>query len=230
MMKKLLLILLVASISFRGFSQLIKPVAPKSNTNSIKFGIGLLGGTTPGFDVSARFTPNISVRLMNTFLNYTMSNKLTVSDEDIQLNGNLDMNALGLGVELYPSSKSSFKFILGLSYIQKGRVLVVASPTENYKIGETEFTPKEIGEFNFDLSYNGGVARFIGLGFGRAVPKKRVGFGFELGTYYLSEPKVSLTGTERLSSMSEQESKIQNNMKDWRYWPMFNLRLAVRLN
>jgi hypothetical protein len=114
--------------------------------------------------------------------------------------------------------------------IQKGFVSINASPTDNYTFGETVFTPQEVGSFLFDLRYDNGFAPFAGIGFGRAVPKKRVGFGFELGSYYLPKPKVTLSGTERLSSMAEQEPKIQSNMDDWRYWPMVNLRLAVRLN
>ncbi|MBB6004753.1 hypothetical protein HNP25_003423 [Arcicella rosea] len=30
--------------------------------------------------------------------------------------------------------------------------------------------------------------------------------------------------------MSEQQAKVQENMKDWQYWPVVNLRLAVKLD
>lgn len=195
-----------------------------------KFGINLNLGTTPGLSFVYQPYNKLAIRASYSYLKYNLNQEQKISNENILLAGNMNMNALGLSVEYYPFVKSSFKIIAGGSLIQKGFISVNASPTANYTFGETVFTPQEVGSFLFDLRYDNGFAPFAGIGFGRAVPKKRVGFGFELGTFYLPKPKVTLSGTERLSSMTEQEPKIQSNMDDWRYWPMFNLRLAVRLN
>ncbi|WP_052354154.1 hypothetical protein [Flectobacillus major] len=205
-------------------------VVVAQSTNLKKFGIGLNLGTTPGLSVAYQALDKLAVRASYSYLKYDLNQKEKISDENILLAGNMDMSSIALSVEYYPFSKSTFKLIAGGSLVQKGQVKVSASPTESYTFGESVFTPEEVGTFLFDLSYNNGFAPFVGLGFGRAIPTKRVGFGFELGTYYLPKPKVTLTGTERLSSMSEQEPKIQANMDDWRYWPMLNLRLAIRLN
>ncbi len=227
MKKTLLILLFMSTIGGRTFCQeKVKNQAP----NNGKFAIGLSIGTTPGFDISYQYNSYLSVKLKYNYFKYDLNTQLDISDEKADLSGNFAMGALGLSLEYFPFAKSSFKLIGGLSYVQKGELGVSVTPTESYTFGETVFMPEEVGSFKFGLDYSKGITPFVGIGFGRAVPKKRIGFGFELGTYYLKEPKVSLTGTERLSSMNEQEENVQANMNDWRYWPMINLRLAVRVN
>ncbi len=225
--KLLLLLLIIGTLGGRAFCQeKVKVKAP----NDGKFAVGIGIGTTPSADVSYQYNKHLSVKLKYNYFKYNTNTQLDISDEKVELAGNFDMSAVGLSLEYFPFAKSSFKLIGGVSYVLKGELGVLATPTENYTFGETIFTPEEVGTFKFGLDYGKGAAPFVGLGFGRAVPKGRVGFGFELGTYYLKEPKVTLTGTERLSSMNEQEAKVQANMNDWRYWPMLNFRLAVRVN
>ena len=227
MKKQLLLLVTICTIGGSAFCQeKVKIKTP----NDGKFAIGLGIGTTPSLDVSYQYNRHLSVKLKYNYFKYNTVTQLDISNEKIALGSDLNMSAIGLSLEYFPFAKSSFKLVGGVSYVLKGNLEVLATPTGNYTFGETVFTPQEVGSFKFGLDYGKGIAPFVGIGFGRAVPKKRVGFGFELGTYYLKQPAVSLTGTERLSSMNEQEAKVQANMNDWRYWPMLNIRLAVRVN
>ncbi len=148
------------------------------------------------------------MKINYSYFEYNAKTQLDTSDENIKLDSNFYMSAIRLALEYYPFLKSSFKLIGGVSYIPKVEIVIIASPNENYTFGETVFTPEEVGTLRFGLNYGKGVAPFVGIGFGRAVPKKQIGFGFELRTYYLKQPEVSLTGTERLSSMNEQEKKV----------------------
>ncbi len=227
-MKKLLLILVtICTIGGNAFCQ--EKVKIK-NPNDGKFAIGLGIGTTPSLDFSYQSNKHLSVKLKYNYFKYNTVTQLDISGEKIALGSGLNMSALGLSLEYFPFAKSSFKLLGGVSYVLKGNLEVLATPMGDYTFGETVFTPKEVGSFKFGLDYGKGIAPFAGIGFGRAVPKRRVGLGFELGTYSLKQPVVSLTGTERLSSMNEQEAKVQANMNDWRYWPILNVRLAVRVN
>ena len=51
-----------------------------------------------------------------------------------------------------------------------------------------------------------------------------------LGSFLLPSPKIVLTGTERMVNMSEETSIIENNTKDWKYWPIVNFKINVRLD
>ncbi|MEA5140081.1 hypothetical protein [Arcicella rigui] len=208
-------------------TSVVNSINPKS---SRKFGLGVNLGTTPGVTLAYGLSPQLAIRLGYSYFKYSPNTTLKASGEDVKLSGDINMSILGLSVEYLPFKKSSFKVFGGVSYIDKGDLSVILTPTGTYTFGSTVFSPDEIGNVSFKVDYGKSIAPFAGIGFGRAIPKSRVGFGFEVGTYYTQSPVVNLTGEKRLSSMSEQQAKVQENMKDWQYWPILNLRVVFRLN
>ena len=200
----------------------------KSSTS--KLGLALNLGTSPGITLAYGLSPQLAIRLGYSYFKYDLNTNAKTSNEEVKLGGSANMSILGLSAEYFPFKKSSFKVFGGASYIDKGDLSVAVTPTGTYTFGSKTFTPDEIGNVSLTVDYGKSIAPFAGIGFGRTIPKSRIGFGFELGSYYMNTPKVSLTGKERLSSMSEQQSKVQQNMKDWHYWPIVNLRVAFRLD
>ncbi len=215
------------SVSFGQDSTLTK--TPKVQS-SHKLGLALNLGTTPGVTLAYGLSPQLALRLGYSYFKYDLNTSAKTSNEEVKLGGSANMSVLGLSAEYFPFKKSSFKIFGGASYIDKGDLSVVVTPKGTYTFGSKTFTPDEIGNVTLTVDYGKSIAPFAGIGFGRTIPKSRIGFGFELGSYYMNTPKVSLTGKERLSSMSEQQSKVQENMKDWHYWPIMNLRIAFRLD
>ncbi|AEI46845.1 hypothetical protein [Runella slithyformis] len=197
---------------------------------SHKFGTALRLGTTPGFDFAYRISPKITILLGYTYFKYTVNTVAKTADEGVKLDAGIKMSAVSGLVEYHPFRKSSFKLLTGVSYINQGLISVLVTPEGNYTFGTTVFTPEEVGNVSLSVDYGQSAAPFVGIGFGRTVPKRRVGIGFEMGMYYIKSPVISMSGKERLSSMSEQQAQVQENMKDWRYWPVMNLRLAIRLD
>ncbi len=202
---------------------------PKSNVGKLAIGGSL--GTTPGVDLSFQFAKHFAVRASWVTFSYEQKD-LDIKSSESTLKGNVDfkMEAYSFALDFYPSVKSSFKIFAGVSSIQKASISLSAAPTQGYTVGAMSFTPDKLGTLNFSVDYGKTTVPFAGLGFGRAVPKRRVGFGFEGGLYYLNSPAVMLGGTKFLSAMSDQQPQVQANMNDWRYYPVFNLRLAVKLN
>lgn len=197
---------------------------------SHKFGIAFRLGTTPGVDLGYRISPKITVLLGCTYFQYTVNTVTKTAEEGVKLDAGIKMSAASGLVEYHPFRKSSFKLLAGVTYINQGRLSVLVTPEGNYTFGTTVFTPEEVGNVSLTVDYGQSAAPFVGLGFGRTVPKRRVGIGFEMGMYYIKSPVISMSGKERLSSMSEQQAQVQENMKDWRYWPIMNLRLAIRID
>ena len=200
----------------------------KSKTS--KLGLALNIGTTPGITLAYGLSPQVAVRFGYSYFKYDLNTNAKASNEEVKLGGSANMSIAGLSLEYFPFKKSSFKIFGGASYIDKGDLSVVVTPTGSYTFGSKTFTPDEIGNVKLTIDYGKSIAPFAGIGFGRTIPQSRIGFGFELGSYYMNTPKISLTGQERLSSMSEQQSKVQSNMKDWHYWPIVNLRLAFTID
>jgi hypothetical protein len=193
-------------------------------------GLALNLGTTPGVTLAYGLSPQLALRLGYSYFKYDLNTNAKTSNEEVKLGGSANMSILGLSAEFFPFKKSSFKIFGGASYIDKGDLSVLVTPTGTYTFGSTTFKPEDVGNVKFAVDYGKKIAPFAGIGFGRTIPKSRIGFGFEAGTYYTQSPVVTLTGEKRLSSMSEQQAKVQENMKDWQYWPIINLRLTVRLD
>ncbi|MEA5260054.1 hypothetical protein VB264_19810 [Arcicella aquatica] len=225
-----LLLLYLFLISSNIFAKDITIADSSKTKNNHKLGLSLNLGTTPGIDLAYALSPKVTARLGFSYFKYNVNTTTNASDEDVKLAGDADLAMAGLSFEYHPFKKSSFKLFGGASYIDKGKVSVVVTPTGTYTFGSTSFTPDEIGNVKLSVDYGKSIAPFAGLGFGRTIPKSRIGFGFELGTYYTKTPEVIITGEKRLSSMSEQQAIVQENMKDWHYWPVINLRLAIRLD
>jgi outer membrane protein W len=220
-----LFLLYVCLISYSNVTK-----AQSLSGSSHKLGLSLNLGTTPGLDIGYAISPKITARLGYSYFKYNTNTTAKTSGEDVKLGGDANVSIASLSFEYHPFKRSSFKLIGGASYFDKGQIALVVTPTGTYKFGSTSFSPEDLGNVQFTVDYGKQYAPFAGIGFGRTVPKRRVGFGFEVGSYYTQTPKVTLTGDKRLSSMSEQQAKVQENMKDWKYWPVVNLRLAIRLD
>jgi hypothetical protein len=197
---------------------------------SKKFAVGLSVGTMPGLEVAYHINNHLNVRADYHFLKYQVNTSAESSNESVYVSGKLKMSAIALSLEYLPFQKSSFKLIGGFTYLDQASFFVEVSPESTYTFGSTVFTPEEIGLVSFGLDYGKSIVPFVGIGFGRAVPQKRIGVGFEVGSYYLNSPIATLVGKERLSSMSNQAGLVQANTNDWRYWPMMNLKFSFKLS
>jgi hypothetical protein len=225
----LLCLCLISCISVT-FGQDTTSISNTKAQSTHKLGIAFNLGTTPGIEIAYGLSSQVAIRLGYSYFKYNLNTTAKSSNEEVKLGGDINMSILGLSAEYFPFKKSSFKVFGGASYIEKGDLSVTVAPTSTYTFGSTVFTPDQIGDVSLKVDYGKSIAPFAGIGFGRSIPKNRIGLGFEIGTYYTKSPVVTLIGKERLSSMSEQQTTVQKNMKDWQYWPIMNLRVAIRLD
>ncbi len=88
-----------------------------------------------------------------------------------------------------------------------------------------------MGTIEGQFTWGGGLG-YAGFGFGRSIPRARVGFGMELGCYYLGIPKIELhyDGFLETTTIQEQIPTIQRNLSGYRYLPalQFVLTYAIR--
>ena len=91
------------------------------------------------------------------------------------------------------------------------------------------------GQARLDVLLGNAVKPYLGLGLGRAVPKKRVSFKFELGAIYQNGYKIKNNGTVLdLKNAPETEvQNIQNNVNKFSkfvmIWPMLNFQVCCRI-
>ena len=189
---------------------------------------GLLGY---GADFATRVNPHLILRAGVNFFQlegFEVGRELAGRSVLIVASNNtLSFDMMG---EYYPWQKSSFKLLFGASYIQSLTANAMIMVTDPMMFGEIELTPEQVGEMEIELAY-GGMAPFLGIGFGRSVPNKRIGLGLEVGSYYIGSPSVNMNASELLepSASAEQEKSLEESLRTLSWLPAVKFRLAVRL-
>lgn len=71
---------------------------------------------------------------------------------------------------------------------------------------------------------------YVGLGYGRAVPRKRIGFRTDMGCLFWGKPDISCNG-DRLSSegLGGDEGKLLRVLSKLKVYPCINIRLCGRI-
>ena len=129
----------------------------------------------------------------------------------VELEGKLNMGDFSILFDWYPSKRSSFRFTAG-AYIGKSDIVTATNkepfmnpayaglagieltqtptyPSQyNPQNGYTIVTDQE-GNVDAKLKVNG-FKPYIGIGFGRAVPRKSVGLQFDLGVQFWGKPEL----------------------------------------
>ncbi|NPD81967.1 hypothetical protein HPS57_08265 [Prevotella sp. PINT] len=130
--------------------------------------------------------------------------------EELLIDGKISMTNFKLLFDLYPSKHSSFHFTAGF-YAGKGQIIEAYTTNcqenlEAITYYNNNFAPQnnlqkigvELGDYL--LEPNGSEARaylktsgfkpYLGIGSGRAVPRKRVSFAWDLGVQFWGTPKI----------------------------------------
>ncbi|SFU58128.1 hypothetical protein SAMN05216480_10891 [Pustulibacterium marinum] len=198
-----------------------------------KFAIALNGSTLGvGGEVAMSLSEKFAVRLRGQYLNIDAAlggQEEEIGGETFIIDGGPGSTAVDLSIEYLPFKRSSFKLVGGVGYFFDGQLSFMGVNETGFTYGELKIEAEDVGTVDFQMDYSG-VAPYFGLGFGRAIPKKRVGFGFELGSFYTGEPQATIVTTEMMSeNVTLREDRFQQDISDYRWYPFINLRIAVKL-
>ena len=132
-------------------------------------------------------------------------------------------------IELYPSKKSSFHF-LGGATLSGNLFKGIATPKDSQFFGEIGFSGTEVGSITFELQGDE-IIPVVGMGFGRAVPKRRLGLTFDFGAAYMGQLRAKLTGTGSLEPTAIQQNAdvITRAFSTINWYPYLNLKLNIKL-
>lgn len=212
-----------------------------------------------GFDVAAPITEWAAVRagmsIMPAFKYEDeaniRSNSKSFTNKDVNIEAKLNMSDFKVLFDFYPIKKSSFHLTAG-AYIGSSK-LVKARNTE-------EFLAKEewgvsgimIGDYRLTSDKNGNceanveVASFkpyLGIGFGRAVPRSRVSVSCDLGLKFWGKPCVGAMTTDNFGKReytkihykdlnSDDDEDLRDGFKTLEkisVFPVLNIRISGRI-
>lgn len=153
--------------------------------------------------------------------------------------------------DIYPFKASSFHITAG-AYFGSSKVIKAYNTQDGLLLGVTKFNEAvdngtipydkigvELDDYLLEPDENGNVDAYIktssfkpylGLGMGRAVPKKRLGFMFELGVQFWGSPKVYCQDKELTeSNVGGDGGGIIKTISKVSVYPVLNFRLCYRI-
>jgi hypothetical protein len=137
------------------------------------------------------------------------------------------LGGAGLNLELHPFG-NAFKFVFGAAYLQT-ELSISARTGDSLSPGDIKVSPEEFGSLESTVAINR-IAPYFAIGFTRAVPRKRrIGFGFEIGTFYVGKPDFSFTASGMLAPSSENEEVLRENVDTYQFLPSLKFNLNIKL-
>lgn len=153
--------------------------------------------------------------------------ELKLKGEDVQYLANLKTSVFDLLFEFLPFRGSSFKITGGAGYLSEVNLNATLTYQRTVKVGQVVVNNKDVGQIIVDTSWKG-IAPYVGIGFGRAIPKRRLGLSLEVGTYFATSPDLKLTSTKLLAPTSSQQETLKENISELKYIPKVNLKLSYK--
>ena len=224
-------------------------------------GIGVSLGTYGlGFDLAAPVTDYAALRAGVSFIpTISYKDDVNINDSNPLINSNIDIEGklntfdIKLLADAYPFKGSAFHFTAGVFFGKKELISVNnTSPIINdpskygklgVKLGDYRISTDKNGNIQADVAINK-VKPYLGLGFGRAVPKKsRVSVSCDLGVMFWGCPRLGAMtkddwGNETYHKFksSELDEYDDEDLKDGletaekiKVYPVLNIRISGRI-
>ena len=220
--------------------------AATSPTFTKNVAIGLNVGVTNGIglDVAYRFARHWAGKLAINYADYayndyTYSYVNTNSDgtkttQTFSMDAGVNLSNLGLNVEYSPGAKGRFKIVGGLSYFPTNTITASGEILTAIKFNDVVLNSEDLGSGDITITTGSKIAPYLGLGFGRTFPRKRLNVSFDLGAQYKGDYKVAINVNPGVILKENEENAAvlaRNFNEKWygKVWPVLNLRLAYRL-
>lgn len=213
--------------------------APVTNFLEVEAGVNIM----PSFKLSGDL--DVDVKPIPGVSNPT--------DATIHVDGDLSRTTFNVKANLYPFGGGSKFFIAaGLSIGGEKIAEVTGScdklrefsqnlPTQELKDQLRQAATANLGGYKLELDENynlqgdircKNVRPYLGLGFGRLVPKNRIGMRFELGCQFMGKLKVYQNGNEiDINKALEDagEDDLSKFVKDLKVYPVLKLSFTGRI-
>lgn len=221
-------------------------------------GVGVHAATTGfGFEVSTPITQWCQMRVGASFMpgikfNTNQTANLTLQDPatgyqtnhstDVDIEASLARSQGSLIFNAYPFGSLNSLFVAVGAYFGGANIIKVSGHTDdvdanNWLEGKSYI---EIGDYHLPIDKEGwarGALRansfrpYLGLGYGRPVPGKRVNFMVELGVQFMGHMKVYDTLNEEvpLSELTDSDDDWQKWMNKLTVYPVLKFTLNGRI-
>ena len=191
---------------------------------SLKFG-AMYG---PGIDFSTSLHPNLKARVGFNFLGYDAANVIDVSGDEELEQGKLKFANANLLFDYYPMVGGLFHITAG-AYIGSNKAVIEGRGFDPFSLNDYVIIPDANGYFKSNVNFGGAVKPYFGLGLGRTIPNKRVGFKFEMGVVYQGKVKVDSDYLNTSMTPNDVDDVVEIPLLESKIWPSATLTLMFLL-
>ena len=214
-------------------------------------GVGVSVGTTGiGFDVSAPVTDYLQLRAGYSFMpklafttGVDLDTNVPMLADEVEVEGKLNLNNFKLLVDIYPfkASKSAFHLTAG-AYIGSENLISIyntkpflANPSDwgnvGIELGDYNIPTDKEGNIRADLKVNS-FKPYLGIGYGRAIPKKRLAMSLDMGVQFWGTPSI-YTNAGKLTKEDfgdgEDTGEFFDILEKITVYPVIKLRICGRI-
>lgn len=193
--------------------------------------LGINAGTLGiGGDLTIGLAPKANLRVKANGFKY----KYDSTQDGIDYKFDLGLlSAMGV-VDLHPTG-GGFRLTGGLM-LNKNKIDADAQPSASYTIGNTTYTPTEVGTMTAKMDFKT-MAPYAGLGWGNAVGEdKKIGFVLDLGAAFQGSPNATLAATggllasdaNFLANLEREERNLEDEVKSFKLYPVLTVGLSYR--
>lgn len=204
------------------------------------WGVGINSGTYGlGGSFIIKIHPHLIVRAGYDYAGYTYeSDDMTL---DVEYGGNefsAKINSLGIDfgnakllLDYYPFENGVFSLTGGV-YMGKSKVKLDGNAPGKFELDDVVIQPdSKTGYFDASLVMGNTFKPYFGLGLGRTLANKRVGFRFDLGVVYQGHYKVEsnyATNEQAQGGNDAIKGDLPISKSTLDLWPMLNFGLSYR--
>lgn len=201
------------------------------------YAAGVAGGlwALPAVDFAAQLKPWLGFNLAYNRFDFKYEDEIIETstygfgDQSMLLNGRFALQNIQLNANLNAPGAPWLRLQVGAAYNLSEDMYANFAFAESLYMNDFEIKPENVGTIEGRLEQTRSVYPFIGLAFGRLVPKKRIAFSLNTGAFYRGEPDITVIGTKMLVDNESNAEVLEENFSDFKWLPTLNLRLAIKI-
>ncbi len=224
--KNYVIYFILVSFSLQSYAQDKQEIIEKKNAIGVSFGTSGIG-----FNYARKLSAKLNA--MITYHTLSINNKEVdvssfLDNDEVNFLGSAKSTIIDLGAEYLPFKNSSFKLAFGIGFLSDVSIDGQITYKESIKVGDVIVSSQDIGKIVINSKWSG-AAPFIGFGFGRAIPKNKIGFGIDIGTYIATSPELNLIADKLLAPTQNEQSNLQDAFSTLTFIPRVQFRLTYKL-
>ncbi|MBD5308700.1 MAG: hypothetical protein HDS15_05415 [Bacteroides sp.] len=158
----------------------------------------------------------------------------TAQDFTMNVKGSLSRTQGSLIFNVYPLANFSSFYIVAGGYFGGSQIVGVTGHSDEL-MSLAENASIDLGDYKVPVDQNSNVSGalkvagfrpYLGLGFGRPVPKGHLNFGVELGVQFMGKMKVYTDGEEQSKILTDNDDDCQKWMDKLTVYPVLKFTLS----